>query len=58
MVVEEIKEVLSEFGDNLNTAACAKLALLDRCIKETIRLFPIAPYTVRYNREKFQLDGE
>ncbi|XP_077289012.1 cytochrome P450 4C1-like [Arctopsyche grandis] len=57
-VVKEFNETLGPNGGPLDSSACSELTFLERCIKETIRLFPIAPFIVRINKEEFKLDDD
>lgn len=57
-VVKEFETTLTKYERPLDSSLCSKLPILERCIKETIRLFPIAPFIIRINNEEFQLDGK
>lgn len=43
--------------DNITIEDLNKLTYLDRCVRDVIRLFPIAPYILRRVNEDFELDS-
>jgi len=52
---EEIEEVLSHRDGKLDFVALKDLKYLERCIKESIRMYPPVPTIVRYMTEDLQL---
>ncbi|KAJ3628001.1 hypothetical protein MTP99_015332 [Tenebrio molitor] len=55
LVVKELREVLGE-KKTLDMSDVSKLKYLEMCIKETLRLYPVAPFAFRDTGEDFQLD--
>jgi cytochrome P450 family 4 len=53
--VKELREVLGE-KKTLDMSDVSKLKYLEMCIKETLRLYPVAPFAFRDTGEDFQLD--
>ncbi|CAG9863870.1 unnamed protein product [Phyllotreta striolata] len=53
---EEIKTVIGEENRELSVEDIYKLTYLDMCIKDVMRLFPIAPVILRRTIEDYQLD--
>lgn len=56
MAFQEIQTVLGDTARELVTYEdITKLSFLDRCVKDVLRLFPIAPYIIRKSYEDFQI---
>lgn len=56
-VFEEVQNIDTEIeGDKVTDADLHKLQLLERVIKETMRLFPVLPIHGRYASEEIQLE--
>ncbi|CAH1373957.1 unnamed protein product [Tenebrio molitor] len=55
LVVKELREALGE-KKTLDMSDVSKLKYLEMCIKETMRLYPVAPFIFRDTSEDFQLD--
>ncbi|XP_064212412.1 cytochrome P450 4g15 isoform X1 [Tribolium castaneum] len=55
-VVEELSEVLSN-KTCVTLDELSKLNYLDMCLKESMRLFPVAPFIFRDTTEEFQLEN-
>ena len=54
-MVEELAEVFGDSGRAPDLADLAKLKYLERCIKETLRLYPSAPFLERAIDTEVQL---
>ncbi|KAJ8954769.1 hypothetical protein NQ318_014876 [Aromia moschata] len=54
--VEEIREIIGENTPPVTISDINKLTYLSMCIKDVLRLFPIAPYILRQTQEDYQLD--
>lgn len=52
---EEVNEVLSETNGKITIAAIQKFTYLERCIKESLRLYPSVPTIGRKITEDLQL---
>ncbi|KAJ8978053.1 hypothetical protein NQ317_015234 [Molorchus minor] len=53
--VKEIKEILGETPRPISIGEINKLVYLEMCIKDVLRLFPIAPYILRTTLEDYPL---
>ncbi|KAK1125909.1 hypothetical protein K0M31_005445 [Melipona bicolor] len=53
----EVKEVLKENGGKLNISALQNLFYLERCIKETLRLYPSVPRVSRVIEKDIKLSN-
>ena len=51
----EIFEVCNKIGGKITASEIQKFEYLDRCVKESLRLFPIAPHIGRGITESLQL---
>lgn len=56
-VVRELRGVFTAADDAVNYEALNGLPYLEMVIKETMRLFPVTPFTLRTSTHDFQLDG-
>jgi cytochrome P450 family 4 len=56
-VVEELNQVFGDSGRMPTMEDLGELKLLDRCLKETLRLYPSVPFFERYLREDAVLTG-
>ncbi|XP_023247321.1 cytochrome P450 4C1, partial [Copidosoma floridanum] len=52
---KEVEEVFNQNGGNLNFSALNDLKYVERCIKESMRLYPPVPTIVRYMTEDLQM---
>lgn len=52
---EEIRNIIGETPRELTLEDMYKLEFLDRCIKEVLRLFPIAPAIIKRVLEDYDL---
>ncbi|CAH1101528.1 unnamed protein product [Psylliodes chrysocephalus] len=53
---QEIRTVIGEEYRNITVEDIYKLTYLDMCVKDVMRLFPIAPYILRKTLEDYHLD--
>ncbi|KAK9295402.1 hypothetical protein QLX08_010289 [Tetragonisca angustula] len=53
----EVREILKENGGKLNTSALQNLFYLERCIKETLRLYPSVPHISRKVEKDIKLSN-
>mgnify|MGYP005983830383 FL=1 len=53
-MVQELREVLGQ-RTSLDFTDVTKLKYLEMCIKEAMRLYPVAPFIFRETTEEFQL---
>nr|AZR39478.1 cytochrome P450 [Agasicles hygrophila] len=56
IAVEEIRRLVGEEKKEITLDDTYKLEYLDMCIKDVMRLFPIAPYIIRKAGEDYQID--
>lgn len=56
-VYNEIKLVFKNRADVTDVQEFDKLTLMERCISETLRLFPASPFNIRNNEEDITLKG-
>ncbi|KAJ3664760.1 hypothetical protein Zmor_000304 [Zophobas morio] len=56
LVVQELREVLGQ-RTSLDFTDVTKLKYLEMCIKEAMRLYPVAPFIFRETTEEFQLEN-
>jgi hypothetical protein len=54
LAVKELRDVVGD-KKSLDMDDVSKLKYLEMCIKETLRLFPVAPFVLRETTEDFQL---
>lgn len=54
-VVEELKEVYGSVDASVDSDSLSKLVYLDLVIKETLRLFPVLPISMRKSTDEFQI---
>lgn len=52
-VVDELREIFENPDDPITADDLAKMTFLELIVKESLRLFPIAPLTARENTDKF-----
>lgn len=57
-VIEEFKSVFYNFDEEIDAENINKLKYLDMVVKETMRLFPVAPVIGRMMTSDLKLDGE
>ncbi|XP_023316141.1 cytochrome P450 4C1-like [Trichogramma pretiosum] len=51
----EVTQVVEKYNGNLNTSSLQELPYLERCIKESLRLFPPVATLLRYTSDELQL---
>lgn len=57
-VVEELRSVFYDFDEDIDSDSLNKLEYLDLVVKETLRLFPVAPIIGRKATADVQLDDK
>uniref|UniRef100_A0A1I8MWC1 Uncharacterized protein n=1 Tax=Musca domestica TaxID=7370 RepID=A0A1I8MWC1_MUSDO len=55
---EEIMEVIGDKGDNISYETLSSLHYVDKCIKETLRIFPVVPLMARQCNEELHINGK
>lgn len=55
-IAEEIKTIIGTDPKNINIRNVQELEFFDMCLKETLRHFPIAPFTMRKTTEEVRVD--
>ncbi|KAK5650901.1 hypothetical protein RI129_001930 [Pyrocoelia pectoralis] len=56
-VMEEMRDVVGTVVENITYKDMCKLYYLGMCIKETMRIFPIAPYILRKLSDDLEIDN-
>lgn len=51
----EINSIYKQYGEKLTMSSLQQLLYLNRCLKETMRLYPIAPFIGRLTTEDVKL---
>lgn len=57
VLIQEIRDVFPDDGQDLDSESVSRLKYLDLVLKETMRLFPIAPIIGRKLTADLKLDG-
>lgn len=54
-VVDELENVLHDMDEPVDYETLSKLEYLDMVLKESLRLFPVAPFLIRKTTEDTQI---
>lgn len=57
-VVSELQQVFGSTGAMLDYNSLNQLVFLDMVLKETMRLFPVLPFSARYTSDEFQIGNQ